>query len=200
MYYCLPSVWIGPDWCIAIYPVFEFDLTNALLFIQCLNLTDVLLFIQCLNWTWLMQYYLSSVWIGSDWCIAIHPMFELDLTNALLFIQCLNWTWLMYYYLSSVWIGPDRWITIYPVFELDLTRVLNWTWLTLQVFCIVPWEPPCDSDCGDVKKLLGYCHILLMSPDSYMPTVSTNGKCLAQATVPIASFLYGELLSFSLFF
>ena len=63
-----------------------------------------------------------------------------------------------------------------------------------QVFCVVPWEPPCDSDCRDVKQLLGSCHILLMSPDSYTPTAPIGGACMAQATVPIAKFLYGQLL------
>ena len=66
--------------------------------------------------------------------------------------------------------------------------------LMLQVFCIVPWQPPCEKDCRLVRQLLGYCHILLMSPDSYLPPVLNNGTCFAQATIPVSHFLYGELI------
>ncbi|KAL8593765.1 hypothetical protein ACOMHN_059258 [Nucella lapillus] len=61
-----------------------------------------------------------------------------------------------------------------------------------EVYCVVPWVPPCPtSNCTVVKELLKNCHILLLSPDSYMPTPDSKGQCQAQATVPIAKFLYG---------
>lgn len=61
-----------------------------------------------------------------------------------------------------------------------------------DVFCVVPWEPPClQLNCSLVKKLLANCQFLLLSPDSFMPTPDKNGQCRAQATVPISKFLYG---------
>lgn len=63
-----------------------------------------------------------------------------------------------------------------------------------EVYCIVPWKPPCvSSDCAAVRSLLSLCHVLLMSPDSYQPEAldEDNSQCLAQATVPISKFLYG---------
>ncbi|XP_076451098.1 di-N-acetylchitobiase-like [Babylonia areolata] len=60
-----------------------------------------------------------------------------------------------------------------------------------ETYCIVPWEPPCKSDCGDVRALLSECDFLLMSPDSYIPVAPADKDCLAQATVPITQFLYG---------
>ncbi|XP_076472103.1 uncharacterized protein LOC143301595 [Babylonia areolata] len=60
-----------------------------------------------------------------------------------------------------------------------------------EVFCVVPWEPPCpETNCTEIRMLLGYCHVLLLSPDSYMPKPEPDGNCKAQATVPISKFLY----------
>ncbi|XP_070199647.1 di-N-acetylchitobiase-like [Littorina saxatilis] len=68
----------------------------------------------------------------------------------------------------------------------ETTRTFN----DREVYCIVPWEPPCESDCSHIKTLLQPCQVLLLSPDSYMPKPEA-GICTAGATVPVSKFLYG---------
>ncbi|XP_062592149.1 di-N-acetylchitobiase-like isoform X2 [Saccostrea cucullata] len=60
-----------------------------------------------------------------------------------------------------------------------------------ELLCIVPYKPPCyDGDCSLAKYLTEHCAAFITSPESFI-TCDTNTNCIAKATMPMTSLVYG---------
>ncbi|XP_061174413.1 di-N-acetylchitobiase-like isoform X2 [Saccostrea echinata] len=60
-----------------------------------------------------------------------------------------------------------------------------------ELLCIVPYKPPCyNGDCSLAKYLTEHCVAFITSPESFF-TCDTNTNCIAKATMPMTSLVYG---------
>lgn len=60
-----------------------------------------------------------------------------------------------------------------------------------ELMCIVPYKPPCyDGDCSLTQYMAEHCAAFITSPESFI-TCDTNPKCIAKATMPMTSLVFG---------
>lgn len=80
---------------------------------------------------------------------------------------------------------------VQEVLALLKFMVEKFTSPSAELVCIVPYKPPCyDGDCSLTQYMAEHCAAFITSPESFI-TCDTNPKCIAKATMPMTSLVFG---------